>query len=73
MFGLGTQELIVILIIALVLFGGKKLPEIGAGLGKGIRAFKKGLNEVEDEIKSEEIKENKNIGIEHTEKKSATS
>ncbi len=48
MFGLGTPELIVILAIAFLLFGGKKLPEIGAGLGKGIRAFKSGLNEVED-------------------------
>ncbi|MCI5144210.1 MAG: twin-arginine translocase TatA/TatE family subunit [Candidatus Electrothrix sp. AR3] len=48
MFGLGTPELIVILAIAFLLFGGKKLPEIGAGLGKGIRAFKGGLDEVED-------------------------
>ncbi|NPA95656.1 MAG: twin-arginine translocase TatA/TatE family subunit [Thermodesulfobacteria bacterium] len=53
MFGLGTQELLVILVIALFLFGGKKLPEIGAGLGKGLRAFKKGLSEVEDELKDE--------------------
>ena len=47
MFGLGTPELIVILLIAFVLFGGKKLPEIGAGLGKAIGSFKKGLNDVE--------------------------
>ncbi|HHI97193.1 MAG TPA: twin-arginine translocase TatA/TatE family subunit [Thermodesulfatator atlanticus] len=45
MFGLGTQELLVILLIALILFGAKRLPEIGAGLGKGIRAFKEGLKE----------------------------
>ncbi len=56
MFGLGTQELLIILIIALFLFGGKKLPEIGAGLGKGLRAFKKGLNEINEEIKPEEDK-----------------
>lgn len=48
MFGLGTPELVVILGIAFLVFGGKKLPEIGAGLGKGINSFKKGLREVED-------------------------
>jgi sec-independent protein translocase protein TatA len=48
MFGLGTPELIVILGIAFLVFGGKKLPELGAGLGKGIRAFKGGLREVEE-------------------------
>lgn len=52
MFGLGTPELIVILGIAFLVFGGKKLPEIGAGLGKGIRAFKKGVSEVEESGKS---------------------
>jgi sec-independent protein translocase protein TatA len=48
MFGIGTPELIVILGIAFLVFGGKKLPEIGAGLGKGINSFKKGLRDVED-------------------------
>lgn len=48
MFGLGTPELVVIFAIAFMLFGGKKLPEIGAGLGKAIRSFKSGLNEVEE-------------------------
>ena len=48
MFGLGTQELIIILGIAFFVFGGKKLPEIGAGLGRGINAFKKGLRDMED-------------------------
>jgi sec-independent protein translocase protein TatA len=48
MFGLGTPELIVILVIVFLLFGSKKLPEVGAGLGKALGSFKKGLNEVEE-------------------------
>ena len=50
MFGLGTPELVVIFAIAFLVFGGKKLPEIGAGLGKGITSFKKGLHEKDQEI-----------------------
>ncbi len=48
MFGLGMPELVVILAIAFLIFGGKKMPEIGAGLGKAIASFKKGLNDVEE-------------------------
>ncbi len=48
MFGLGTPELVVILAIAFLVFGGKKLPELGSGLGKAITSFKKGLSDVEE-------------------------
>lgn len=43
MFGLGAPELMIILTICFIVFGGKRLPELGAGLGKGITAFKRGL------------------------------
>ena len=47
----GSGELLVILLVILVLFGGKKIPEIAQGIGKGIREFKKAVNNVEDQIK----------------------
>ena len=59
MFGLGVQELMLILIIAMFFFGGKKLPEIAKGLGKGIREFKhasEGKADAEDEPQHEEPK-----------------
>ena len=59
MFGLGLQELLIILAIALVIFGPSKLPQIGSGLGKAIRDFKKGVssdesNEDDDKQKKKE-------------------
>ena len=56
MFGLGMQEIIVIALIVLLLFGGKKIPELMKGLGKGVKSFKDGMKEVDDEVKSEEVK-----------------
>jgi len=61
MFGLGIQELLIILVIALVIFGPSKLPQIGSGLGKAIRDFKKGVSEDGEEsvkdVKGENSKE----------------
>ena len=45
MFGIGVQELVIILVIVLIIFGAGKLPEIGSALGKGIKNFKKSMNE----------------------------
>ncbi len=57
MFGLGMPELIVILVIVLVIFGGSRLPQLGEGLGKAIRGFKKGMSDTASENSSK--KENK--------------
>lgn len=48
---LGLPEIILIALVVLLLFGGKKIPELMRGLGKGVKSFKQGLNEVEGEIK----------------------
>ncbi len=48
---LDAPELIVIALVFLLLFGGKKIPELMKGLGKGVKSFKEGLNDVENEIK----------------------
>lgn len=53
MFGIGMQVLIFIALIVLLFFGGKKIPELMKGLGKGVRSFKEGMNEIEKEPKTE--------------------
>jgi sec-independent protein translocase protein TatA len=52
--GLGAQELLLILLIILLLFGARKIPGIARGLGRSVSEFKKGAKELEDEIKQEE-------------------
>lgn len=52
MFGLGMQELIVILIIVAILFGATRLPELGRGIGQAVRNFKKGMSEL-NEVKKD--------------------
>jgi len=50
MFGLGTQELVIVFLIVIVLFGATKLPQIGKGMGEAIRNFKKGISGISEEI-----------------------
>ena len=50
MFGIGTQEIISIVLIVLLFFGGKKIPELMKGLGKGVRSFKEGVKGVENDL-----------------------
>ncbi|MBP5409797.1 MAG: twin-arginine translocase TatA/TatE family subunit [Prevotella sp.] len=62
MFGLGTTEILVIALIILLLFGGRKIPELMKGLGKGVKSFKDGMKEVEKDVdindeKKEEAKQ----------------
>ena len=48
---IGTWEWVIIALVILLLFGGKKIPELMKGLGKGVKSFKEGMNSVESEIK----------------------
>ena len=50
---LGTWEIVAIVAVVVLLFGGKKIPELMKGVGKGVKSFKEGMNEVEKELKDE--------------------
>ena len=56
--GLGMQEIVAIALVVLLFFGGKKIPELMKGLGKGVKSFKDGMHEIEGEVK-EDKKEDK--------------
>ena len=57
--GLGMQELLLIALVVLLFFGGKKIPELMKGLGKGVKSFKDGMNGLEEDKKEEANKEDK--------------
>lgn len=61
---IGTWEIVVIVAVIVLLFGGKKIPELMKGIGKGVRSFKEGMNEIEKEINDagEEKKNSENHG-----------
>nr|AAX16425.1 putative Sec-independent protein translocase [uncultured murine large bowel bacterium BAC 54B] len=50
--GLGMQEILLIALVVLLFFGGKKIPELMKGLGKGVRSFKEGMNGIEKDLQS---------------------
>ncbi|MCL2728239.1 MAG: twin-arginine translocase TatA/TatE family subunit [Bacteroidales bacterium] len=56
----GMQEILVIALIVLLFFGGRKIPELMKGIGKGVRSFKAGINGIEDEI-NKEIKDDASL------------
>lgn len=56
MFGLGPMELAIVLVIVLLVFGAKRIPEVASSFGKGIRDFKRSLNEVDNQIHQPETK-----------------
>ena len=51
---IGTGEIILIALVVLLLWGGKKIPELMKGLGKGVKSFKEGMNEIEKDIKRDD-------------------
>lgn len=53
LFSLGMPEIILIALVALLFFGGKKIPELMRGLGKGVSEFKKGVKDIEEDIKAD--------------------
>lgn len=66
--GIGTQELLFIILIILILFGGKKIPELMKGIGKGVKSFKDGMNGVEENLKDTDTKKEEVTSNEKKEK-----
>ena len=62
--GIGTQELLFIALIVLLLFGGKKIPELMKGLGKGVKSFKDGMNGIDETVEETVSLENKKSNTE---------
>jgi sec-independent protein translocase protein TatA len=60
MFGLGYQELLIILVIVLILFGASRLPELARSLGSSVKEFKKGVNELKDDTTAAVKKDDEN-------------
>ncbi|MDR3328439.1 MAG: twin-arginine translocase TatA/TatE family subunit [Prevotellaceae bacterium] len=54
LFGLGAPEILLIALVVLLLFGGKKIPELMRGLGKGVKSFKDGINGIDNELNKTE-------------------
>ena len=59
---IGAPEIIIIALIVLLIFGGKKIPELMKGLGKGVKSFKDGINDKDDNTADNKEEENKEIG-----------
>ncbi len=59
LFGLGGQEILLIALVVLLLFGGAKIPELMRGLGKGVKSFKDGMKEMDDVVSGEGSKDAK--------------
>ncbi len=69
MFGIGLPEIIFIALIVLLFFGGKKIPELMRGLGKGVRSFKDGMNDIKDEVEKTDSPKKDTAKTDDTEKK----
>ncbi len=57
MFGIGWQEIVVIVLVVLLLFGARRIPELMRSLGRGVREFKEGMKEIEKDVREEDKKD----------------
>lgn len=58
LFNLGTGEIIIILVVILLLFGARRIPELARSMGRGVNSFRQGLNEVSDQMKAVDKEDN---------------